>query len=114
MCMRVTGHSSSSQQGAGSAQNASSGSPLDPTPAHNAAGNHFGQSTTQQPSQKPTGDRPEPRIVSEVPPATPTTCEVCGTPVPEDIREKTKPHTDRVLCIVHFSEWWNAQKEVQA
>jgi phage recombination protein Bet len=32
-------------------------------------------------------------------------------PVPEEIREKTKPHTDRVLCIEHFSEWWNAQKE---
>ena len=57
MCMRVTGHPSSSQPGAGSAQNASSGSPLDPTPAHNVAGNHFGQSTTQQPSQKPTGEQ---------------------------------------------------------
>jgi hypothetical protein len=58
MCMRVTGHPSSSQPGAGSAQNASSGSPLDPTPAHNVAGNHFDQSTTQQPSQKPTGEQP--------------------------------------------------------
>ena len=56
--MRITGHPSSSQPGAGSAQNASSGSPLDPTPAHNVAGNHFGQSTTQQPSQKPTGEQP--------------------------------------------------------
>jgi hypothetical protein len=51
---------------------------------------------------------------SEVPPATPTTCRVCGIPVPEDIREETKPYTDRVLCVEHFSEWWNAQKEVQA
>ena len=58
MCMRVTGHPSSSQPGAGSAQNASSGSPLDPTPAHNVADNHFDQSTTQQPSQKPTGEQP--------------------------------------------------------
>ena len=58
MCMRITGPPSSSQPGAGSAQNASSGSPLDPTPAHNVAGNHFGQSTTQQPSQKPTGEQP--------------------------------------------------------
>jgi hypothetical protein len=56
--MRITGHPSSSQPGAGSAQNASSGSPPDPTPAHNVAGNHFGQSTTQQPSQKPTGEQP--------------------------------------------------------
>lgn len=58
MCMRITGPPSSSQPGAGSAQNASSGSPLDPTPAHNVAGNHFGQSTTPQPSQKPTGEQP--------------------------------------------------------
>ena len=58
MCMRVTGHLSSSQPGAGSAQNASSGSPPDPTPAHNVAGNHFGQSTTQQPSQKRTVAQP--------------------------------------------------------
>ena len=56
--MRITGPPSSSQPGAGSAQNASSGSPLDPTPAHNVAGNHFGQSTTQQPSQKPTVAQP--------------------------------------------------------
>ena len=58
MCMRITGHPLSSQPGAGSAQNASSGSPLDPTPAHNVAGNHFGQSTTPQPLQKPTGEQP--------------------------------------------------------
>jgi len=56
--MRVTGHSSSSQQGGGSAQNASSGSPSEQSPAHNVAGNHFGQSTTQTPSQKPTGEQP--------------------------------------------------------
>jgi phage recombination protein Bet len=74
----------------------------------------FGISGLYSPEEIDTGDRPEPRIVSEVPPATPTACEVCGTPVPEDIREKTKPHTDRVLCIEHFSEWWNAQKEVRS
>ena len=74
----------------------------------------FGISGLYAPEEIDTGDRPEPRYVSEVPPAAPTACEVCGVPVPEDIREKTKPHTDRVLCIEHFSEWWNAQKEVQA
>ena len=58
MCMRVTGHPSSSQPGAGSAQNASSGSPLDPTPAHNVAGNRSDSSITQQPSQKQTGEQP--------------------------------------------------------
>ena len=73
----------------------------------------FGISGLYAPEEIDTGDRPEPRIVSEMPPATPTACEVCGIPVPEDIREKTKPHTDRVLCIEHFSEWWSAQKEVQ-
>ena len=74
----------------------------------------FGISGLYAPEEIDTGDRPEPRYVTEVPPATPTACEVCGVPVPEDIREKTKPHTPRVLCIEHFSEWWNAQKEVQA
>jgi phage recombination protein Bet len=74
----------------------------------------FGISGLYSPEEIDTGDRPDPRLVTEVPPATPTACEVCGLPVPEDIREKTKPHTDRVLCIEHFSEWWNAQKEVQA
>jgi len=74
----------------------------------------FGISGLYSPEEIDTGDRPEPRYVSEVPPASPTACEVCGVPVPEDIREKTKPHTDRVLCIEHFSEWWNTQKEVQA
>src|SRR5690606_9886882 len=57
MCMRITGHPSSSQPGAGSAQNASSGSPLDPTPAHNVAGNRSDSSTPRQPSQKPTGEQ---------------------------------------------------------
>ena len=71
----------------------------------------FSISGLYSPEEIDTGDRPEPRYVGEVPPATPTACEVCGSPVPEDIREKTKPHTDRVLCIEHFSEWWNAQKE---
>lgn len=73
----------------------------------------FGISGLYSPEEIDTGDRPEPRYVGEVPPATPTTCEVCGILVPEDIREKTKPHTDRVLCVEHFSEWWAAQKEVR-
>ena len=71
----------------------------------------FGISGLYAPEEIDTGDRPEPRYVSEVPPAAPTACRVCGVPVPEDIQEKTKPYTDRVLCIEHFSEWWNAQKE---
>jgi len=74
----------------------------------------FGISGLYAPEEIDTGDRPEPRYVGEVPPATPTACEVCGIPVPEEIREKTKPHTDRVLCVEHFSEWWNAQKEVRS
>lgn len=74
----------------------------------------FGISGLYAPEEIDTGDRPEPRYVSEVPPATPTCCEVCGIPVPEDIREKIKPHTDRVLCVEHFGEWWNAQKEVRS
>ena len=74
----------------------------------------FGISGLYAPEEIDTGDRPEPRYVSEVPPATPTACEVCGIPVPEDIREKTKEHTPRVLCIEHFSEWWNAQKEARS
>ena len=73
----------------------------------------FGISGLYAPEEIDTGDR-APRYVGEVPQATPTCCEVCGIPVPEEIREKTKPHTDQVLCIEHFSEWWNAQKEVQA
>ena len=72
----------------------------------------FSISGLYSPEEIDTGDR-APRYVGEVPQATPTCCEVCGIPVPEDIREKTKPHTDRVLCIEHFSEWWNAQKEVR-
>jgi len=71
----------------------------------------FSISGLYSPEEIDTGDRPEPRLVAEVPPATPTACEVCGIPVSEEIREKTKPHTERVLCIEHFSEWWNAQKE---
>ena len=74
----------------------------------------FGISGLYAPEEIDTGDRPEPRYVGEVPPATPTACEVCGIPVPEEIREKTKEHTPRVLCVEHFSEWWNAQKEVRS
>jgi phage recombination protein Bet len=73
----------------------------------------FSISGLYSPEEIDTGDR-APRYVGEVPQATPTCCEVCGIPVPEDIREKTKEHTPRVLCVEHFSEWWNAQKEVQA
>ena len=72
----------------------------------------FGISGLYAPEEIDTGDRPEPRYVSEVPPATPTACEVCGIPVPEDIREKTRPHTPRVLCVEHFGEWWNSRPEV--
>ena len=74
----------------------------------------FGISGLYAPEEIDTGDRPEPRYVGEVPQATPTCCEVCGIPVPEEIREKTKEHTPRVLCVEHFSEWWNAQKEVRS
>ena len=74
----------------------------------------FGISGLYAPEEIDTGDRPEPRYVGEVPPATPTACEVCGIPVPEDIREKTRPHTDRVLCIECFGKWWNEQKGAQA
>jgi len=74
----------------------------------------FSISGLYSPEEIDTGDRPEPRYVSEVPPATPTACEVCGIPVPEDIREKTKEHTPQVLCIEHFSAWWNEQKGAQA
>jgi phage recombination protein Bet len=73
----------------------------------------FSISGLYSPEEIDTGDR-APRYVGEVPQATPICCEVCGVPVPEEIREKTKPHTDRVLCVEHFGEWWNAQKEVQA
>ena len=51
--------------------------------------------------------------MSDLPAATPTACEVCVIPVPEDIREKAKEYTPMVLCVEHFSEWWNAQKEVR-
>ena len=52
--------------------------------------------------------------MSDLPAATPTACEVCVIPVPEDIRERTRPHTERVLCVEHFSEWWNAKQEQEA
>jgi phage recombination protein Bet len=74
----------------------------------------FSISGLYSPEEIDTGDQAEPRYVGEVPAATPTSCEECGVPVPEDIREKTKDHTPRVLCIEHFSEWWNAQKEVRS
>jgi len=78
------------------------------------------------PQEKPSGSRAStlPRrshrrpagaaLRLRVPPASPTACEVCGIPVPEDIRDTTKEHTPRVLCVEHFSEWWNAQKEVRS
>jgi phage recombination protein Bet len=40
----------------------------------------FSISGLYSPEEFDTGDRPEPRYVSEVPPATPTACEVCGDP----------------------------------
>ena len=69
----------------------------------------FNISGLYSPEEIDTGDR-APRYVGEVPQATPTCCEVCGVPVPEEIREKTKPHTPRVLCIEHFSAWWTAKQ----
>ena len=72
----------------------------------------FSISGLYSPEEIDTGDRPEPRLIGEVPPATPTACEVCGIPVPEEIREKTKQHTPRVLCVEHFGEWWNSRTEV--
>jgi len=70
----------------------------------------FSISGLYSPEEIDTGDRPEPRYVGTVPSAGPTCCEVCGIPVPEDIREKTKPHTEKVLCVNCFSHWWNEQK----
>ena len=65
MCMRVTGHPSSSQQGGGSAQNASSGSPSEQSPAPSAEENHSESSTTPQPSQSRTvAQPPEDRIMT--------------------------------------------------
>ena len=70
----------------------------------------FSISGLYSPEEIDTGDR-APRYVGEVRPATPTACEVCGIPVPEDIREKTREHTPRTLCVEHFSEWWNSRPE---
>jgi hypothetical protein len=70
----------------------------------------FSISGLYSPEEVDTGDRPEPRYVGTVPAASPTCCEVCGVPVPEDIREKIKPHTEKVLCVNCFSHWWNEQK----
>jgi phage recombination protein Bet len=74
----------------------------------------FSISGLYSPEEIDTGDRAEPRYVGEVPAATPTCCEVCGVPVPEEIREKTKEHTPRVLCVTCFSSWWNERKEGSA
>jgi phage recombination protein Bet len=52
-----------------------------------------------------------PAQVREVPKPSPTCCAVCGCEVSEDIREKTRPYTDRVLCIEHFQAWWAEQKK---
>jgi hypothetical protein len=49
--------------------------------------------------------------MSDLPAATPTACEVCVIPVPADIREETKPHTEKILCVNCFSHWWNARPE---
>ena len=74
----------------------------------------FGISGLYSPEEIDTGDRPEPRVVTEIPAASPTTCEVCGIPVPEEIREKTKPHTPRVLCVECFTKWWGETHGGQA
>ena len=70
----------------------------------------FGISGLYAPEEIDTGDRPEPRYVSAIPAATPTCCEECGIPVPEEIREKTREHTPRTLCVECFSKWWNAKQ----
>ena len=67
----------------------------------------FSISGLYSPEEIDTGDRAAPRYVGEVPAATPNTCEVCGVPVPPEIRDKTRPHTDKTLCVEHFTEWWN-------
>ncbi len=72
----------------------------------------FSISGLYSPEEIDTGDR-SPRYVGEVPAASPTTCEVCGIPVPADIRDKTRPHTPKVLCIECFGKWWNESKGAQ-
>jgi phage recombination protein Bet len=72
----------------------------------------FNISGLYSPEEIDTGDR-APRYVGEVPPATPTCCEVCGIPVPADIRDKTRPHTPKVLCVDCFTKWWNESKGAQ-
>ncbi|MFA7122111.1 MAG: phage recombination protein Bet [Bacilli bacterium] len=74
----------------------------------------FSVSGLYSPEEIDTGDRPEPRVVTEIPAATPTTCEVCGIPVPAEIRDKTRPHTPRVLCVECFTKWWGETHGGQA
>ena len=71
----------------------------------------FSISGLYSPEEIDTGSKPAPRYVGEIPPATPTTCEVCGIPVPAEIRDKTKPHTPRVLCVECFTKWWSERPE---
>lgn len=76
----------------------------------------FSISGLYSPEEIDTGDREqirdaapsEARVV--VPPASPTTCAVCGCEVAEDIREKTMEHAGRVLCLDCFRAWWETQK----
>ena len=74
----------------------------------------FSISGLYSPEEVDTSSKPAPRYVGEIPAATPTCCEVCGVPVPADIRDKTRPHTPKVLCIECFGKWWNEQKGAQA
>jgi len=54
-----------------------------------------------------------PAQVREVPPPTPNTCEQCGLPVPEHIRDTSIEHAGKVLCLDCFQAWWaeNGQKQ---
>jgi phage recombination protein Bet len=52
-----------------------------------------------------------PAQVREIPKPSPTCCVVCGCEVSEDIREKTRPYTDQVMCIEHFQAWWAEHKK---
>ena len=71
----------------------------------------FNISGLYSPEEIDTGDRAAPRYVGEVPAATPNTCEVCGVPVPPEIRDKTRPHTPRTLCVECFTKWWSERPE---
>lgn len=73
----------------------------------------FSISGLYSPEEIDTGEPHEatPEQVREIPKPSPTCCAVCGCEVSEDIREKTRPYTDRVMCIEHFQAWWAEHKD---